>query len=360
MASDSKRRVFLHVGPHKTGSTYIQRNLVNNREALAELGLCYPRTGQEILYGHHNLVKYLRGAKEVEFDLRSFRSEIGSGSDVVISSENFSALDKHGVERLRDILQDFEIVVIIFARARGPLLYSTWQEDVKHGYTISFPEFVSMRLARPYVSKEINKGLLIDLYAEVFGAEAIRLAVYDNIRQDLFQFFMARAVGVEPTGMFVDQTPSNVRMPVLLIELLRMVLHFAAPKTMGAAIALRNSFLRFCSTTNGQNEVTAWNEIVKSRLRRLDLTRLDQLYHHLDKELCRRLAGSIFESASVDRLFDNDASQREYLYLQTEDFVGKPDSLDRLRRLITAVLNTQDGDNSSTKICGSWPNDRTR
>ena len=40
--SAPSRRVFLHIGLHKTGTTYLQGVLRANRRRLAELGVFYP------------------------------------------------------------------------------------------------------------------------------------------------------------------------------------------------------------------------------------------------------------------------------------------------------------------------------
>ena len=46
--------VFL-VGPHKTGSTYLQVNLAKQRKELRDRGWIYPKAGTSGDFGHHDL-----------------------------------------------------------------------------------------------------------------------------------------------------------------------------------------------------------------------------------------------------------------------------------------------------------------
>ena len=55
-------RTVLHVGPHKTGTTYLQQSLALNREKLLAAGIYYPSelVGQDITWCHVGLVEALK------------------------------------------------------------------------------------------------------------------------------------------------------------------------------------------------------------------------------------------------------------------------------------------------------------
>lgn len=58
-----KRKLYIHVGPHKTGTTTIQRGLVSNKAALQDMGYHFP----DVCFnynGHHNLVNDLTGSDD--------------------------------------------------------------------------------------------------------------------------------------------------------------------------------------------------------------------------------------------------------------------------------------------------------
>jgi hypothetical protein len=52
-------KLLLHIGPQKTGSTYIQKYCFENRHHLLSLGVNYPTAGRlehVSPYGHHEAV----------------------------------------------------------------------------------------------------------------------------------------------------------------------------------------------------------------------------------------------------------------------------------------------------------------
>ena len=88
-------RLAIHVGPHKTGSTSVQRALAKEREALAGLGVWYPPSlpGAAWPEQHADAWLLLRDKRLAEFDayLASCREEAAKrGCDtLLLSSENF-------------------------------------------------------------------------------------------------------------------------------------------------------------------------------------------------------------------------------------------------------------------------------
>jgi len=71
-----QRRVLLHVGLHKTGSTALQRFLANAAEELRVRGVLYPVSGRPAnSEGHHNIAWQMGGD-------RRFRSFAGTLDDV--------------------------------------------------------------------------------------------------------------------------------------------------------------------------------------------------------------------------------------------------------------------------------------
>jgi len=47
--------IILHIGPHKTATTYIQQSLASSRKALEKSGWIYPILGSNNTAGHHDL-----------------------------------------------------------------------------------------------------------------------------------------------------------------------------------------------------------------------------------------------------------------------------------------------------------------
>ena len=73
----------IHIGPHKTGSTYLQDSFCKLRDVLAQKA--YPKLWQTISTGHHALAFDLR-QKKID-DLRTGFRELVGEALVLFSSE---------------------------------------------------------------------------------------------------------------------------------------------------------------------------------------------------------------------------------------------------------------------------------
>lgn len=142
-------RLILHIGQHKTGSTYIQHHLVTHREALRERGVLVPITGIDPsntdfdmrsggLAGHQGLAAAARDQQRgVWSDL--YREVLASGlKTVVISAENMlfptSENREAIIKQLMAALSGFETVEVV-ALARNPATYleNFYKEWVSNG-----------------------------------------------------------------------------------------------------------------------------------------------------------------------------------------------------------------------------------
>lgn len=142
------RRVFMHVGVAKTGTTYLQRTLHANRDPLRAHGLLYPgkRSGDQFVasidlrgldaekYNHLNADgMWDRIAKEVnDYD-----------GDAIISHETFARCSSADVRRVQESFGGAQIGVVLTVRDLGRQVPAVWQETVKNRATGSYGEFLN-------------------------------------------------------------------------------------------------------------------------------------------------------------------------------------------------------------------------
>jgi hypothetical protein len=143
------RRVYLHVGAPKTGTTYIQGVLWSNRAALKRAGLHVVGASRGDHYrGGHDLRGVPYDPKDPRpdwtgaWDVLARLTAESDESSVVISDEHLAALTPEQVERAVVGLQGREVHVVYATRNLARLLPSEWQEYVKHGSQLSFAEWV--------------------------------------------------------------------------------------------------------------------------------------------------------------------------------------------------------------------------
>lgn len=190
----SKKKLVLHIGPHKTGSSYLQRTFYESSAAFREKGIYYPVEWVTSQYGHHKVSALLSRGK-IEELVEFLADPLACEETLVISSENFDRLNNEEVALLRELFKDFEVTVVYFKRSAPGLVVSAWQERVKHGGTMSFFEFAFSHVVHPLNSRLLNHCLVLDNYVKYFGIEAIRILDYDSaaLNRSLFDKFCEAA-----------------------------------------------------------------------------------------------------------------------------------------------------------------------
>lgn len=203
----SKLTIFLHVGPHKTGSSHIQYYLTKVRQNLMERGICWPSLSNiSTSYSHKAL-------SSLAFDLRSkdqanpqILQEVTKcltrGLSVIISAEDLCNLDEEEIFILRDALihlipsqVKIQFQVIIYYREWISRMYSTYAEETRKslGKGISFSRHLFIYYDKFYNSAQMNTLLLARRYQKVFGMRNLVIIDYDGVnaaRKDIAYVFV--------------------------------------------------------------------------------------------------------------------------------------------------------------------------
>ena len=153
----SRRRVYLHVGTPKSGTSYLQDKLALNRDELERQGLEYlrTRTGDHFeaaldLIGERwaGEEKSARGQWEaLAQDARKSRR------NVLVSHEILAAAGPESVARAMASFPTHEVHVIVTARDLGRQIPAEWQERVKHRGGRDYTNFLKT-LMRSYRTKD--------------------------------------------------------------------------------------------------------------------------------------------------------------------------------------------------------------
>ena len=144
------RVVFLHVGLHKTGTTYLQNLMRANRDALREQGIAFPSGPGEPVQAF--AVWDLQGRRPRGADdpriAGSWPALVaainGSGQPTALVSEERLSLST--VKQARAAVRAFpqsEVHVVVTVRDLGRVAVSAWQEEVKNDHTWTWREFAA-------------------------------------------------------------------------------------------------------------------------------------------------------------------------------------------------------------------------
>ena len=240
-----QRRVFLHVGAPKTGTTYIQGILWSNRSALKSAGLhVVGATRGDHYRGGHDLRDLPHDDTDPRpdwtgsWDVLAGLAVDSNADSVVISDEHLAALKPDQVERAVRALRGREVHVIYATRNLARLLPSEWQEFVKHGSKLTFAEWTE----RVFSSREKGPGRWfwsvhdpVDVinrwssHVPVERIHVITLPLPGAEKNELWRRFCG-VVDVDPEAATQFEVAGNDSLGVAEAELLRRV-NAALPET---------------------------------------------------------------------------------------------------------------------------------
>ena len=140
------RRVIVHVGAPKTGTSYVQDVLFLNRESLAEQGILYPADRfDEHFLAALDLMDLHWGGLELQavgaWDRLAERIRAWPGT-VIVSHEILATASRQQVRRALESFGDAEVHVVLSARDLVRQIPAEWQENVKHRRTLGYREFL--------------------------------------------------------------------------------------------------------------------------------------------------------------------------------------------------------------------------
>jgi hypothetical protein len=220
----------LHVGPHKTATTWLQHNFYHNIKALADAGWYYPQTGVRVRVAHHDLsdnpeeILDARSAKVGELK-KIARKAAEKNLDILLSSEGFRNWKPEHLRRLQAVMAPHELHIVYCVRDPASMIYSFWAQQVRTGTQLSFPEFSDKQFARPARSKILNPLVEIKALNELPGAK-LTILLYDEIRRqkrDIFDVFVTDILGLAALPHSEDAR-ANDRQPLEMTEFMRLVL----------------------------------------------------------------------------------------------------------------------------------------
>lgn len=224
-------RVFLHIGPHKTGTTYLQAVLGKNKAKLAEDGVLYPgrryaeqrRAVQSLLF---------RGTAEAHGKRwQSLVSEVKAwpGHTVIISQEGLAQAEADVVRAAVQSLEPLEVHVVYAIRDLTRVLPGSWQTRVRNGHPEPWAEFIaSVRQGpeeRPRFWNGQDPRIALKRWAQAVPKDRIQVVTVPppgSPRQLLWERF-AEAMGLDAGRYSLDVPPRMESLGTAETEVLRRI-----------------------------------------------------------------------------------------------------------------------------------------
>lgn len=225
--------VFFHVGLPKTGTTYLQTLLWNNRDELRRQGVLLPGP---------SVREHLWASLVVREDPKiARRGPAGPGAwdrlvedilawpgTAIVTHEFFSGASAEQASRAMQRMGSAEVHVVVTARDTVSLVTARWQEFVKNGATLPIDRYPASEETHPANEWDWGTLDLADVLAR-WGAtlppervHVLTLPRPGTLPDELWLRF-ARLVGIDPTRCDSTQTVQNESLGVVEVELLRRV-----------------------------------------------------------------------------------------------------------------------------------------
>jgi hypothetical protein len=170
------KKLYVHCGLHKTGTTALQIFLRKSTERLRKAGILYPYAGcpDSVGSGHHNIAWQMardRRFDETLGDIEALSREIGNFcGDVILSSEDFeSSFDSPPsfapLVRFASSTQR-QLVLIIYVRNQVSYLESLYCELLRHGFAKEYK----------ILAQQVIERNMLSMNEWVFHFDYLRLA----------------------------------------------------------------------------------------------------------------------------------------------------------------------------------------
>jgi hypothetical protein len=227
------RRVFLHVGSPKTGTTFLQNVLWSQRERACEQGLLLPLDR----FADHYLASLdLRGLSDRPehppravgiWDRLVSEASRWSGT-VLVSHELFAASTREQARRaVAAFGEDTEVHVVLTARDLVRQMSAEWQEHVKHRSVQTYAEFVaSLREDehhRSWFWRVQDFAEILDRWGSTLPRERVHVVTVppSGASPVLLWERFAAMLGLDPETFDTSRGRSNTSLGVEQTELLR-------------------------------------------------------------------------------------------------------------------------------------------
>ena len=229
--------IYFHVGPPKTGTTFLQQVLWAHRPVLRAADITLPGgppsdhfhaaldLRQMDFGGYHN------PRTEGAWPRLIARAKTVATAKALISHEVFAGADDEQIARLMRDCHPASVEVVYGARDLARQLPSIWQESLKHRRTKTYSEFLTTVLRpvrsgrqQPGIWQTHHAALALERWATHLPAERIHVVTLpprDAPREVLWRRFCAVLGVAAPERFDLDVARPNPSLDVVHAELLR-------------------------------------------------------------------------------------------------------------------------------------------
>ncbi len=266
--------LILHIGIEKTGTSFIQTFLYENKMALEDSGYAYLHTGGRV--DHRDVcVAFMSALKSDDYtkshkiegeDVRRLysekvklrlRDEINSFRSrgihtCVISSEHLSSrtVSMEEISSLKAFFKDLvnDIRVVAYIRDQCKKATSLYSTHIKTGKTCTFKTFLEQ------YPKDYYDRMFLP-WEGVFGKDILYIKIFDKnifVDDDLIKDFLDLSeIQIDQNNLIYPTSNNNITLDKISCKILRLV-NFFLPKNNLKSNDVRESFIKKLNMLQGR------------------------------------------------------------------------------------------------------------
>ncbi len=236
------KRLVLHIGFNKTGSTSIQTDLVLNADALQAQGVLYPNDAsapymQRVQHlplataMSERRITWMGPKKRATLDQAypSLHAALKQQQfeTLLLSSESFGGLDMtpQNISWIKDQFADYHTTILAYIRRQDQYFLSRYQQDIKNGGTNRF-EFCAHTKRR-----QLDFAHRLAPWRKIFGADRVIVRPFAPAlwHEGVLLYDFLSALGLEYRGLQLSP-PVNEGLDYRVVELLRRANELELPQ----------------------------------------------------------------------------------------------------------------------------------
>lgn len=244
MSPTSARRLYVHVGLQKTGTSYLQGVMRHNAARLATQGLdlvpASLRDAFELMLLVRNRYDEQRDPATVGDALERFGAELAraSGERALLSQESLAAARPVQIRRLLEACGEREVHAVLTVRDLARQLPSSWQQGLKGGSSQGFRQYLNQMQdsqregsgKHPWI--HLDPPQVLARWSEVLPAEHVHVVTVPpsgSAPTLLLERFCA-VLDVDPLDLELEERRANTSLGRVQAEVLRRVNQGLSPE----------------------------------------------------------------------------------------------------------------------------------
>lgn len=230
------KKVLLHIGTGKTGTSTIQNSLYKNRKELrnrfsidyAKVCLKLVDHFGETIAAHYPLVDAIKSRDSRKLEKVTNYIDKSVCETVIFSCENlYHSLEESDVDWLSKALQNYHVMILCYVRRQDLYIESAYRQQVKVGeFKMKFDDFLKRHVDRSYLTEvHANYYAMLEKWRESFGASSLvvrpfdqRLFYHGTLLNDYSNVLGLKEATLETSS----KNNTNLKLPRELINVVRL------------------------------------------------------------------------------------------------------------------------------------------